>query len=232
MSTATQKYDGGRSRVALVTGAGRGIGAAIAGKLKEQGFVVLTPSRSDLDLAEPKSVQAWVSGVGHRVDILVNNAGINPIAPLKDLSLDAWTEALAVNLTAAMLLTKHFGATMCAAGWGRVVNVSSCYSMVAREGRAAYAASKAGLNSLTRSAALEFAESGVLVNSVCPGFVETEMTRRNNSPAQIDLLKKQIPLGRLAQPEEIARLVLFLVSDENTYITGQTFVADGGFLLR
>jgi NAD(P)-dependent dehydrogenase (short-subunit alcohol dehydrogenase family) len=232
MRQSTRGDNSQPSRVALVTGAGRGIGAAIADKFKERGLVVLTPSRDDLNLANCDSVKAWISNLDRPVDILVNNAGVNPIAPLKDLSLEAWSDALAVNLTAAMLLTQHFGVAMCAAGWGRIVNVSSCYSMVAREGRVAYASSKAGLNGLTRSAALEFADSGVLVNSVCPGFVETDMTRQNNSPAQIAELAKQIPLGRLASPEEVARLVLFLASAENTYVTGQTIVVDGGFLLK
>lgn len=117
-------------------------------------------------------------------------------------------------------------------GWGRIVNLSSCYATVTRPGRASYGAAKAGLNSLTRTACLEFAPGNVLVNAVCPGFVSTEMTHRNNSPRQIETMCGAIPLGRLASPEEIAAFVYFLGSEANTYITGQTLVIDGGFLCQ
>ncbi len=216
----------------MVTGGSKGIGRAICEVFSAQGYKVTAPSRGELDLVSSESVERWAAKNKVHFDILVNNAGVNPVSPLREFSLRAWSEALAVNLTGPMLLTKHVGASMCDAGWGRIVNVSSCYSYVAREGRSAYGAAKAGLNALTRSAALEFSGYGVLVNGVCPGFAETEMTQRNNTPEQIEMLAKQIPLGRLAKPEEVARLVLFLASAENTYITGQTVVVDGGFLLR
>ena len=115
---------------------------------------------------------------------------------------------------------------------GATVNVSSCYSVVGRPGRAAYSASKAGLNGLTRVAALEYGERGVLVNSICPGFVATELTSRNNSPEQIEALRLQVPLRRLAQPPEIAEAVFFLGSRANAYINGQTIVVDGGFTVQ
>lgn len=219
-------------RTALVTGAARGIGRAIADGLRARGNIVLTPVRQELDLSSLESVQNWMAHMSRPVDILVNNAGENPIGPLDGVSPETWERALTVNLTAPLLLLQHCARSMRTAGWGRIVNISSCYSIATRAGRAPYGAAKAGLNSLTRSAALEFAPDGVLVNSVCPGFVETDLTRANNTPAQIAALAAQVPLGRLAQPEEIARLVTFLTSTENTYLTGQTIVIDGGFLLQ
>ncbi len=137
-----------------------------------------------------------------------------------------------VNLTAPFLLTQAVAPGMKARGWGRIVNISSCYSLVSRVGRMAYTASKSGLNGLTQSAAVELAPHNILVNAICPGFVETDMTRQNNNPAQIAALLAQVPMGRLAQPEEIATLVAFLVSERNTYLTGQCIPIDGGFLCQ
>jgi 3-oxoacyl-[acyl-carrier protein] reductase len=220
------------AKVSLVTGAARGIGHAIAKALRARGDTVITPSRSELDLGCLDSVQRWIKGSPGQIDILINNAGENPIGPLDGVTPEAWNRSLTVNLTAPMLLMQHCARSMRSAGWGRIVNISSCYSLTTRAGRAPYGAAKAGLNSLTRSAALEFATEGVLVNAVCPGFVETDLTRQNNTPQQIEALAAQVPLGRLGQPDEIARLVAFLTSSENTYLTGQTIVIDGGFLLQ
>ena len=220
------------SRVALVTGASRGIGLAIANALRSRGDTVLAPGRAELDLGSNNSVASWLAHPRPPVDILVNNAGENPIGPLDSVTLETWQRALSVNLTAPFLLLQHLSREMRTRKWGRVINISSCYSLATRTGRAPYGAAKAGLNSLTRSAALEFAPDGVLVNSICPGFVETDLTRRNNTPEQIRALAAQVPLGRLAQPDEVARLVCFLASAENTYMTGQTVVIDGGFLLQ
>ena len=219
-------------RTALVTGASRGIGRAVAEELRCRGDVVLTPTRKELDLADPAAVLSWAQKCPEPVDILVNNAGENPIGPLADVGLETWERILAVNLTGPTILMQHLGRGMVSRGWGRIVNISSCYSLVTRSGRAPYGATKAALNSLTRSAAIEFGRHGVLVNAVLPGFVETEMTHRNNTPDQLEALVSQVPLGRLAQPLEIAKFVAFLTSAANTYIAGQTLVIDGGFMLQ
>ena len=219
-------------RTALVTGASRGIGRAIAQRLELNGHTVLTPSREELDLSDIESIRAFVSQNEALVDILVNNAAVNPVREIPNLTLDQWELTFRVNLTGPMLLMQHFMPGMAARSWGRVLNIISSYSFVSRPGRAAYASSKTGLLALTRTAALEFAERNVLVNAVSPGFVDTEMTRQNNSRSEIELIESWIPMRRLATPEEIAGAVSFLVSDQNTYITGQTLVVDGGFLCQ
>ena len=216
-------------RTVLVTGGARGIGRAIAEHYLARGYAVATPGRAELDLASKESIQRFVDAGGAAVDVLVNNAGENKIGSLEGLDPADWDRILQTNLTAPMLLIRAAARHMAAKGWGRVVNISSCYSMVSRAGRGPYTASKSGLNGLTLTAALEYAARGVLINALCPGFVETDMTRANNSPEQIAALCALVPLGRLAKPDEIARAVYFLGSDQNTFITGQTLVADGGF---
>jgi len=219
-------------RRVLVTGAARGIGKAIAALYAEHGHEVLTPGRAELDLSSVSAVESYVADTPPDIDILINNAAENMVVPLDRLAAADWERLLAINLTAPMLLMLHAARGMSARGWGRVVNISSCFSLVSRAGRGAYAATKAGLNGLTRTAAIEYASRNVLVNAVCPGFVETDLTRQNNSAEQIADLCRQVPLGRLAQPDEVARYVYFLGSDDNTYITGQTAVIDGGFLCQ
>jgi 3-oxoacyl-[acyl-carrier protein] reductase len=118
---------------------------------------------------------------------------------------------------------------MSSRGYGRILNTSSILGIVTKEGRAAYSMTKAALNALTRSAALEFGAGGVLVNSLAPGYVDTELTRKNNSPKEMTSIISSIPLGRMADPQELAKVAGFLVSDQNTYLTGQTIVVDGGF---
>lgn len=217
----------------FVTGARRGIGKAIAARYAAAGYEVVAPGREALDLAEPEAIRAWLAREGElAVDVLVHCAGINPVAPISALAWDDWRQTIDTNLTAAYLLIQAAAPGMAARGCGRIVAVSSLYGFLAREGRAAYAASKAGLGGLVRTAALEFAPGGVLVNAVAPGFVDTDMTRRNNPPERIRELERQVPLGRLASCEEIAEAVYFLGSTTNRYITGQTLVVDGGFSIR
>jgi 3-oxoacyl-[acyl-carrier protein] reductase len=217
-------------RTALVTGSARGIGAAITAVLREHGIDVLAPTRQDLDLADPRSIDAFLAAVANRpIDILVNNAGINHLASVGDIATDLWAEMVAVNLTAPLRLAQAIGRQMAARRWGRIVNVSSIFSVVTKERRAAYSAVKAGLNGLTRTLAVELGPHGVLVNAIGPGYVETELTRRNNSAADLERIARSIPLQRLAQPAEIARVVAFLCSEENTYLSGQLLLVDGGF---
>jgi NAD(P)-dependent dehydrogenase (short-subunit alcohol dehydrogenase family) len=219
------------SRRVLVTGGSRGIGEAIAVRFRAEGAEVVTPTRAELDLASPSSIASWLAGESS-FDVFIGNAGENRVNPIREIPIEDWTRILNVNLTAAFLLTKGLAPEMARKGWGRIVHLSSCFSFLARSGRAAYAASKSGLNGLTRTAALEYGADGILVNAVAPGFVDTEMTRRNNDAKQRDELASRTALGRLARPEEIAEVVHFLASERNTYLTGQLIVVDGGFSIQ
>jgi 3-oxoacyl-[acyl-carrier protein] reductase len=215
---------------ALITGGSRGIGAAICRALRGADVEVLAPARAELDLADAASIRAYVASPAARgVDILVNNAGINVINALEDIRPDDFAVMLQVNLNAALLLMQALAPPMRAAGWGRIVNISSVFGVVTRLRRGAYSATKTALIGLTRAAAVEMAKDNVLVNAVCPGYVETELTRRNNSPDELAAIAATIPAGRLAQPEEIAGVVAFLCSEANTYLTGQALAVDGGF---
>lgn len=221
------------ARTALVTGASRGIGAAIATALSESGVDVVAPGRDVLDLEDPASIARYASSPGaSEVDILVNCAGVNILADLDAITEPGWARMLQINLTAPRALIQTVAPGMRARRWGRVVNISSIYALVTRERRATYSSTKAGLVGLTRAAAIELAPFGILVNAVCPGFVETALTRQNNSADELAQIAQSIPVGRLAQPEEIASVVAFLCSEENRYITGQAIVADGGFTCR
>lgn len=216
------------ARTVLVTGASRGIGAAIASRLAAGGWSVLTPARAELDLADTSSIDAFL-GSGVHVDGLVLNAGINEPAEFGDVSDEAWRRILDTNLESSFRLLRGVVPAMAERGFGRVVAVSSLYSGRAREGRAVYSATKAGLDALIRSVTVEYAGSGVLANAVAPGFVDTDLTRSNNTPDVIAGLLARVPVGRLADPAEIAAAVAFLVSPDNTYITGQVLAVDGGW---
>jgi 3-oxoacyl-[acyl-carrier protein] reductase len=219
-----------REYTALVTGGARGIGQAIAEQLRQTGITVIAPSRQELDLADAKSIASWIdANRGLPVDILINNAGINVLAPVTEINLATWEQMLEVNLGAALRLTQALAPGMAARGWGRILNLSTIFSLVTKEGRAAYSMTKAALNALTRSAAVEYGPGGVLVNALAPGYVDTDLTRQNNSPEALEKICQLIPLRRMAGVEELAKLAAFLVSEANTYMTGQVVVADGGY---
>lgn len=221
-----------KNRVALVTGASRGIGAAIAMVLAREGARVLTPSRPEMDLRDPESIERYVRTIEGPIDILVNNAGINFLAGLDELNSATLNETLQINLVAPLQLTRLVAERMKANQYGRIVNLSSIWSLVSKERRVAYAASKSAINGVTRTLALELGPHGVLVNAIAPGYVNTELTRQNNSPEQIQAISDNIPLQRLAEPAEIAEMVAFLCSEKNSYMTGQVLVVDGGYVCR
>lgn len=218
-----------RGKTALITGASRGIGRAIAELFRELGAQLLTPTRQEMDLAESGSIDRYCATLDCAVDILVNNAGINPLGSGGEFGDRDLEETLQINLAAPMRLVRALSPAMAQRGYGRIVNISSIWSGVSKPRRFVYSTTKAGINGMTRALALELAGSGVLVNAVAPGFVNTELTRNNNPEAVLREIARSIPTGRLAEPREIAELVCFLCSGRNSYITGQTIFADGGF---
>lgn len=218
-----------KGRLALVTGGSRGIGRAVVERFEQLGARVLAPTRAELDLRDAAAVEAFAAALSEVPDILVNDAGVNPLAAVADIDDAALDEILAVNLLAPLRLCRALAPRMAARGYGRIVNVSSVWSLVAKPRRGAYAVSKAGLNALTRALAVECAASGVIVNAVAPGFIATELTRRNNSAEDIAAVVAQLPAARLGEPTEVADLIAFLCSSRNAYVVGQTVVCDGGY---
>jgi NAD(P)-dependent dehydrogenase (short-subunit alcohol dehydrogenase family) len=217
-------------KTVLLTGGSRGLGAAISLELVQSSYHVISPKRDELDLESRQSVENFI--YQHRnlcVDILINNAGINILQDFGDIEFESWDRMHTINLLAPFKLIQAFAPGMVSRNWGRILNISTIFSLVTKEKRVCYSTTKSALNALTRSAAVEFGSNGVLVNSLAPGYVETDLTRQNNSAEALENISKGIPLKRLAAPVEIAKTARFLVSDENTYLTGQTIVVDGGY---
>lgn len=217
----------------LITGGSRGIGREIVKVYKDAGYNVTAPSHQELDLASRKSIEKFLqANQKRRFLIIINNAGINRINFIDDMNIDQIDEMMNVNLTSPLMLIKAFVPVMKEAGFGRVVNIGSIWGIISKPGRTGYSMTKHGIHGLTKTLAIELAQHNILVNTVAPGQTLTELTIKNNSPDAIEQMKKDIPLGRLADPKEIARAVYWLGNEENTYITGQQIVVDGGLTIR
>lgn len=217
----------------LVTGASRGIGKAVASVYRDKGYPVDAPTRELLDLADAGSVAAFIethSNDGY--DIIINNAGCNLINPIDKLIESDINQMMQVNLMSPIILLRGFVPYMKRNRFGRIVNIGSIWGGIGKPGRSVYSATKHGIHGITSTLAVELAPYNILVNTVAPGQTLTELTLRNNSHEEIRQMEKDIPLGRLAQPEEIAGLVFFLGNEENTYITGQQIFIDGGLTIK
>ncbi len=237
-------------KVALVTGGSRGIGRAIAQKLHDAGAKVAIVARDEArakgvaaelgagviavaaDVADPAQVTAAVEqvekGLGP-VDILVNNAGVTRDGLLVRMSDQDWDTVLDANLKGAFNMMKAVTRGMMKRRDGRIINISSVVGITGNPGQANYSASKAGLIGLTQSVARELASRNIRVNAVAPGFIDTDMTRELNDEQRKKLLE-QIPLARLGSGDDVANAVVFLASDQASYITGQVLVVDGGMV--
>ncbi len=243
------------NQVAVVTGAGRGIGHAIAVKLASEGARVASVSRTEanaqrtadeingtradvakfyaVDVSDHAAVQktgAQILEDFGRIDILVNNAGVTRDGLSMRMSPEDWDTVLNTNLKGAFNFTQALQRAMIKQRSGRIINISSVIGLIGNAGQSNYAASKAGLIGLTKSLAREFASRGITVNAVAPGLIETDMTAVLSEEIRKTILSK-IPLNSLGQPDDIASAVAFLASAEAKYITGQVLAVDGGMVM-
>ncbi len=243
------------NQVAIVTGAGRGIGRAIALRLAREGARIAAVSRSEttsqsaadeinatradaakpyaVDIADPVAVQATSAKILEdfgRVDILVNNAGVTRDGLSMRMSIDDWDTVMDTNLKGAFVFTQAVMRSMIKQRSGRVINISSIAGLTGNAGQANYAASKAGLIGLTKTLARELASRGITVNAVAPGFIVTDMTDVLNDQLKTAILAK-IPLGKFGEGDDIAAAVAFLAAPEAKYITGQVLTVDGGMVI-
>ncbi len=240
-------------KIALITGARRGIGRAIALKFAQNGADCVLVARTEpaelaeeiralgrralpmaLDVSDAEAVESGfkqaVKDMGG-LDILVNNAGVTADNLLIRMKLEQWQGVIDVNLSGAFYCTKAAARPMLKAEGGRIINISSVIGQMGNAGQANYAASKAGLFGLTKSVAKELGSRGITVNAIAPGFIVTDMTREMSEEAKSGLLG-QIPLGTLGEADDVAELALFLASGKARYITGQTFNVDGGLVME
>jgi 3-oxoacyl-[acyl-carrier protein] reductase len=229
----------------LVTGGTRGIGESISQHFLELGAETHVTGTSVnppdyfsdnlnyhfLDFSNAKSVEGFLESVSktNSFDILVNNAGVNKISAFTKIEEADFEFIQAVNIGGPFKLTQRIVESM--PDGGRVVNVASIWGVVSKKGRVSYSTSKAALLGFTRGLSIDLAHRNILVNAVSPGFVDTELTRASLKPDVLESLLSEVPLGRLGRPREISKIVLFLCSDLNTFITGQNIVADGGFTI-
>lgn len=240
-------------RTALVTGGIGGLGTAMCRRLATDGYLVLAnylPSMSEAadkwqqqlaadgidialiagDVADVQSCEDMALGILHthdRVDVLINNAGITRDATLKNLDAEDWNAVIDTNLSSLFNVTKPLLPTMLAAGFGRIVNISSVNAQRGQFGQTNYSAAKAGVHGFTKALAQETASKGITVNTVSPGFIETEMVQAIPDEQREEIIKA-IPVGRIGKPDDIARAVSFLVADDAGYITGAEISVNGG----
>ena len=243
-----------RNKVALVTGASRGIGKAIAVSLAEQGATVVGTATTEagaaaiseylveasaegmglvMNVTETESVDAAVKQIQEKFGapvIVINNAGVTKDNLMLRMKPEEWDGVISTNLSSLYRVTKAVLRGMTKARWGRIINISSVVAATGNMGQCNYAASKSGLEGFTRSLAHEVASRNVTVNAVAPGFIETDMTRDLPDEHKESLLAN-VPLGRLGQPEEVAAVVAFLASDAAAYVTGSTLHVNGGMFM-
>ena len=227
----------------VVTGASRGIGRAIAQAFRTEGAWVIGTRTSNgrksddtcqewiaADFSDVKQINDCADRIRHdQPDVLVNNAGVNVIAPFAEIKAEDFLTIQQINVFAPFLLCQAAIPAMKTKRWGRIVNISSIWGKISKQHRASYSASKFAIDGMTLALAAEHTADGIIANSVAPGFIDTELTRRILGEAGIRAIVSGVPARRLGRVDEIARLVLWLASEENTFIAGQNIAIDGGF---
>lgn len=241
-------------QVVLVTGGTRGLGKQIADDLFDLGSnLIITGTNSDhikelnhsllpekrdrvkyitADFRDAENIRQFTKQIiaYERIDVCVNNAGINRINYIDETLLEDWNDIITVNLKAPFMIIREVAKIMKKRNYGRIVNISSIFGVVSRAKRSIYSTSKFGLRGLTLSVANELAQYNILVNSVSPGITLTDLTKKILTSEEMTELVNQVPIRRLAMPDEISRVVIFLASALNTYIVGQNIIVDGGYV--
>ena len=243
------------NKTALVTGATRGIGKSVADCLYDAGAnLILTGTKAEdieklnqenikngkhniqflqADFSDAASTEIFINKLDdvEQIDICINNAGINIISDFTDTNFQDFIKLHDINFNAPFKILKSIGPKMITNRYGRIVNIASIWSVVTRHGRAMYTSSKNALVGLTKTLAVEWASQNIMVNAVSPGFTLTELTKTTNTAEQLVAIENMIPAKRMAEPVEMARVIAFLCSDLNTYLTGQNITIDGGYTI-
>jgi 3-oxoacyl-[acyl-carrier protein] reductase len=208
----------------LLTGGNGDIGSMIAEELAKYDLDIISPSRNTLNISEPSSIDNFMQDANF--DIIINNAGINN--PKIVLECNDLNDVMQTNFYGPYHIIKKTLPYMIKKQYGNIINMGSIFIDFTKNGRSAYSISKNALHALTKSIAVEYGSYGILCNTVSPGFVDTKLTHKNNTPETINKILSEVPLQRLATTKEIAKLVVYLCT-QNSFITGQNIVIDGGF---
>jgi 3-oxoacyl-[acyl-carrier protein] reductase len=241
------------NKTVLITGGTRGIGKQIADDFHDLGAtVIITGTNADqiaelnikseqqsdrkifykVDFSSKEDTLRFIEIISKlpKIDVLVNNAGINKLNFIDDVLTDDWDNMISVNLSGPFHLIRIVSAKMKTAKYGRIINIASIFSKISKERRSVYSATKFGIHGLTVGVSNDLSRFNILVNTVSPGFIMTDLTKKNLSSNEIEMLTQQIPAKRMGETKDIANTVIFLASHFNTYITGQNIIVDGGFV--
>ena len=239
-----------KNQTIIITGATRGIGQQIAKDLNElNANLILTGTDKNqieklnrlnrspriqykhLDFLDDASINKFLNYITtlEKIDVLINNAAINRLNSVQNSTIKDWDDMIGVNLTGAYKIIRSISPIMIKNKYGRILNVSSIFSTISKEKRVIYSATKSGLNGITVGISNDLSKYDILCNSISPGFVKTELTYKNLTKNEIVALESQIPIGRLAEPSDISKTSIYLVSNLNKYITGQNIIVDGGY---